>query len=62
MSLIGAGDVQGAIDELLESIRRDRNWNEAAARKELLNIFDALGANDDLVSAGRRKLSSILFS
>jgi putative thioredoxin len=51
-----------AIDELLESIRRDRNWNEAAARTQLLKIFDALGPTHELTLGGRRRLSSILFS
>lgn len=51
-----------AIDELLEIVRRDRNWNEEAARGMLLQIFDALGPKHELTTSGRRKLSSILFS
>ena len=62
MALYGAGDSAGAIDELIESIRRDRDWNEQAARKQLLKIFEALGPTDPVTVAGRRKLSSILFS
>jgi putative thioredoxin len=57
-----AGAPDKAIDELLESIRRDRNWNEAAARTQLLKIFDALGPTHELTLGGRRRLSSILFS
>ncbi len=62
LALYGAGDVAGAIDALLEIIRRDRQWNEEAARKRLLKIFDALGPTDPVTVESRRKLSSILFS
>jgi|TARA_B100000315_G_scaffold201940_1_gene194491 putative thioredoxin len=51
-----------AIDELLEIVRRQRDWNEEAAREMLLQIFDALGPTHELTTGGRRKLSSILFS
>ncbi len=51
-----------AIDELLEIVRRQRAWNEEAAREMLLQIFDALGPTHELTTGGRRKLSSILFS
>ena len=51
-----------AIDELLEIIRRDRKWNDDAARQMLLKIFEALGSNHELSSNGRRKLSAVLFS
>jgi len=60
--LYGAGDVQGAVEELLEIIRRDREWNDEAARKQLVKIFDALGPSDPVTVESRRKLSSILFS
>ena len=62
MALYGAGDSAAAIDELIASIRGDRDWNEQAARKQLLKIFEALGPTDPVTVAGRRKLSSILFS
>ncbi|MEK9901563.1 MAG: thioredoxin, partial [Rhodospirillaceae bacterium] len=58
----GAGEPEAAIDALLEIIRRNREWNEDAARTELLKIFEALGPTDEITVAGRRKLSSILFS
>ncbi len=58
----GAGRNEQAIDELIEIIRRDRAWNEEAARQQLLKLFEALGHTDPLTVAGRRKLSSILFS
>ena len=57
-----AGDPEVAIDALLEIIRQNREWNEDAARTELLKIFDAQGPTDEITVAGRRKLSSILFS
>jgi len=51
-----------AIDELLEIVRRNRTWNEDAARKELVKIFDALGPTHPATIAGRQKLSSVLFA
>ena len=42
--------------------RADRNWNEAAARQQLLKFFEALGFADPLAVAGRKRLSTILFS
>jgi len=51
-----------AADALLESIRRDRNWNEAAARAQLLKLFEAWGFDDPATGAARRKLSALLFS
>ena len=51
-----------AVDELLQIIRADRTWNEDAARKQLVEFFDAWGPTDDATLDGRRRLSSILFS
>ena len=62
VALAARGQSEAAVGELLESIRRDRNWNEGAAKKQLLTLFEALGNTDPVVQAGRRKLSSILFS
>jgi putative thioredoxin len=62
MAKFSAGDREGSMDELLELIRRDRAWNEEAARKQLLKMFEAFGATDPLVASARRRLSSILFS
>ena len=53
---------QEAIDELLAMIKADRNWNEAAARAQLLKFFEALGFADPLAVDGRKRLSTILFS
>jgi len=51
-----------AIDELLEIIRRDRKWNEEAAKKQLLTLFEAMGPMDPRTIQARRRLSSLLFS
>ena len=55
------GDTQGAVDTLLELFRRDREWNEGAAKTQLFTIFDALKPSDPIVLHGRRKLSSMIF-
>ena len=62
LALFGAGDREGAIAELLEIVRRDRAWDDDAARKQLLEFFDAMGAADPLTVGGRRRLSALLFS
>ena len=62
MGLAATGDKDGAVGELLESYRRDRNWNEQAARKQLVQLFDAWGPKDPATLDGRRRLSSLLFS
>ncbi|MEQ1653772.1 MAG: thioredoxin [Hyphomicrobium sp.] len=51
-----------ALEHLLDIMRRDRKWNEEAARKQLLQFFDAWGPKEPLVAEGRRRLSSLLFS
>ncbi|AXI53183.1 thioredoxin [Sulfitobacter sp. JL08] len=62
LALHAAGDVQGAVDALLEIFRRDREWNDSAAKTQLFTIFDALKPNDPVVLNGRRKLSSMIFA
>ena len=62
LALFGRGRSEAAIDELLEVIRRDGGWNDEAARKQLVKIFDALGPSHPLTAASRRRLSSLLFS
>ena len=57
-----AGRREDALEALLEIVARKRDWNEEAARKQLLELFDAYGAGDEVVVAARRKLSSVLFS
>lgn len=61
-ALAAAGQSEAAVDEFLEIMRRDRNWNDGAARAQLLTLFEALGAADPIVKSGRRKLSTLLFS
>ena len=61
-ALHAAGRVEDAIDILLDSFRRDRDWNEGAAKAQLLTIFDSLKPNDPLVQKGRRRLSSLIFA
>ncbi|MEM9852458.1 MAG: co-chaperone YbbN [Pseudomonadota bacterium] len=61
-ALFAAGDAEEAIDALLELFRRDRDWNEGAAKDQLFKIFDSLGPQDPLVGKGRRKLSSMIFA
>jgi putative thioredoxin len=56
------GEREAAVEELLEIVRRDRKWNDEAARKQLVTFFDAFGQTDPLTLETRRKLSSILFS
>jgi putative thioredoxin len=62
MALIARGDREGAVDSLMEILRADRKWNDEAARKKLLTLFEAFGADDPVTMAGRRKLSALLFS
>ena len=61
-ALAAQGDFAGAVDELLEIVRADREWNDQAARKTLLTVFEAAGAGSDVARDGRRRLSSILFA
>jgi putative thioredoxin len=61
-ALHAAGDAETAVDELLELFRRDREWNEGAAKAQLFTIFEALKPNDPIVLNGRRKLSSMIFA
>lgn len=61
-ALAAAGDMGGAIDALLAMVIADRAWNEEAARKKLLQIFEALGPKHPDTLSGRRRLSSALFS
>lgn len=62
LALAAAGDLKGAVDALLRIVQADREWNEQAARKQLLVVFEAAGLTSDLARDGRRRLSSILFA
>ena len=61
-ALHAAGQVAEAVDELLEMFRRDREWNDGAAKAQMFQIFDALKPNDPIVLNGRRRLSSMIFA
>jgi putative thioredoxin len=62
MAYYGGNEPEAAVDELLELFRRDRAWNDDAARKQLVKIFEALGFTHPLAKAGRARLSTLLFS
>ncbi len=62
IALNAEGRREEALDQLLESIKRDREWNESAARQQMLTFFEAWGMSDEMTIAGRRRLSSLLFS
>ncbi|MCL7464154.1 thioredoxin [Phaeovulum sp. NW3] len=61
-ALFAAGQVEQAVDQLLDLFRRDRDWNEGAAKTQLFTIFDALKPTDPIVQKGRRRLSSMIFA
>ena len=61
-ALLAAGNPKEAVDQLLELFRRDREWNEGAAKAQLFTIFEALKPQDPIVLSGRRKLSSMIFA
>ena len=61
-ALYASGEAEEAVDELLELFRRDKEWNEGAAKAQLFTIFEALPPNDPIVLNGRRKLSSLIFA
>jgi putative thioredoxin len=61
-ALFGAGEREQAVDELLALFKRDREWNEQAARKQLVKFFEAMGPTDPLTLSARRRLSSLMFS
>ena len=62
LALHAAGQVQEAVDALLELFRRDRDWNDGAAKAQLFTIFDALKPQDPIALTGRRRLSSLIFA
>ncbi len=62
LALHAEGKVDEAVDALLELFRKDRDWNEGAAKAQLFTIFDALKPQDPIVLKGRRKLSSMIFA
>ena len=61
-ALAGSGNNEAAIEELLELFRRDAEWNEGAAKEQLLKICDMLGPKDPIAQKGRRRLTSMIFA
>jgi putative thioredoxin len=61
-ALAGHGALDEAVDHLLKIIAADREWNDGAAKAVLLTVFDAAGQTSETTKAGRRRLSSILYS
>jgi len=61
-ALAGRGNMAAAADHLLKIIEVDRTWNDEAARKQLLTVFEAAGPTSDVAKQGRRRLSALLFS
>ncbi|RWR27507.1 co-chaperone YbbN [Sinirhodobacter populi] len=59
-ALHAAGNVEEAVNQLLDLFRRDREWNDGAAKAQLFTIFDALKPNDPIVAKGRRRLASMI--
>lgn len=62
IALAAGGDAEGAIDMLIELFRRDREWNEGAARTQLFKLFESLGPKSAVAQKGRRGLSSMIFA
>ena len=61
MALYGAGQAEAGLMQLLEIVKKDRTWNEDAARLQMLKIFEAIGLSDPVVLKVRRKLTTVLF-
>ncbi len=62
LALQANGKREAAMDQLMEIVKRDRDWNDGAARRQLVEFFEAWGANDPVTVKGRQRLSTILFS
>ncbi|MBB4266688.1 thioredoxin [Roseospira visakhapatnamensis] len=61
-ALFAADDAEAAVEHLLEVFRRDRDWNDDAARQRLFKVFEALGPTHPVTQSGRRRLSALVFS
>ena len=62
IGLFGAGRRDDAIDQLVDSMKIDRTWNDGAARGQLIQFFDTMNPADEATIVGRRKMSAVLFS
>ncbi len=61
VALAAKGEREAATDHLIEIVKRNREWNDDAARKQLLQFFEAWGPMDEMTKSGRRKLSAVIF-
>jgi putative thioredoxin len=61
-ALFGAGEREAAIEELLTLYKRDRNWDDQAARRQLVKFFEVMGPTDPLTLNARRRLSALMFA
>jgi putative thioredoxin len=62
VALNASGQRNDAVEHLIEIVKRDRKWNDDGARKQLVQFFEAWGPTDEATVAGRKRLSSVLFS
>ena len=62
LAQVAGGESEAAVETLLELFRRDREWNEGAARAQLFKLFDSLGPKSEAAVKGRRRLSSMIFA
>lgn len=62
MAFYAAGNQEAAVEALLEIFRRNRSWNDDAARKQLIKLFEAFGPMDPLTISARKRLSSLMFA
>ena len=62
IALFGIGKIEDSFEMLLKSIKIDKNWNEQAARKQLLEFFSSAGIEAKETISARKKLASLLFS
>jgi putative thioredoxin len=62
LALLAGEDREGAVETLLELFRRDREWNDGAAKEQLFKLFESFGPKDPLTLTGRRRLSSMIFA
>ena len=61
-ALLAQDDREGAVEQLLEIFKRDREWNDGAAKAQLFKLFDSFGANDPVTLKGRRRLTSMIYT
>ena len=62
LALVAQNQREAAVEELLELFRRDREWNDGAAKEQLMKLFESFGPKDPVTQKGRRRLSSMIFS